>query len=181
MRQLIVAAILLGAAGCGVSDELAAAKDRESAKATWAMVLRVDGADVRIPLEVMNVLLFKDEEYAKEHPSVFEIKGGGVHLIGEIAAADNVDYGEHWERLIDKTLTIKASGEFHRDAVESKIAIPGTADIAVTGGTMFVEKYTGKWSPAAMPLSRSRYLDAAATAHQPSSRPPQTSRRPRHR
>jgi hypothetical protein len=146
MRRLIVAVSLLCAAGCGASEELAAANDRESAKATWAMVLRVDGAEVRIPLEVMNVLLFKDEEHAKEHPSVFEVKGGGLHLIGEIAAADNVDYGEHWERLINKTLTIKASGEFHRDTVDSKIALPGTAEIAVTGGTMFVERYTGKWS-----------------------------------
>jgi hypothetical protein len=38
----------------------------------------------------------RNEEYAKAHPSVFEIKGGGVHLIGEIAVADNVDYGKHW-------------------------------------------------------------------------------------
>ena len=92
------------------------------------------------------MLLFKDEEYAKQNPSVFAIEGSGVHLIGEIAAADNVDYGEHWERLINKALTIHASGQFHRDPVASKIALPGTPEIAVTGGTMFVEKYTGKWS-----------------------------------
>ena len=47
---------------------------------------------------------------------------------------------------INKTLTIKASGQFHHDHVDSKIALPGTPEIAVTGGTMFVEKYTGKWS-----------------------------------
>ena len=146
MRLLMLALSLLCTVGCGVSDEAAAAKDRESSKATWALVLRVDGADVRIPLKVMNVLLFKDEEYAKQNPSVFQIEGSGVHLIGEIAAADNVDYGEHWERLINKTLTIKASGEFHRDPVDSKIALPGAPEIAVTGGTLFVEKYTGKWS-----------------------------------
>ena len=146
MRRLMAALSLLCAAGCGASEEVAATKDRESSKATWALVLRVDGTDVSIPLKVMNVLLFKDEEYAKQNPSVFEIEGSGVHLIGEIAAADNVDYGEHWERLINKTLTIKASGQFHRDHVDSKIALPGTPEIAVTGGTMFVEKYTGKWS-----------------------------------
>ena len=142
----VLALSLLCAAGCGVSEEAAAAKDRESSKATWALVLRVDGADVRIPLTAMNVLLFKDEEHAKQNPSVFQIEGNGVRLVGEIAAADNVDYGEHWERLINKTLTIKASGEFHRDPVDSKIVLPGTPEIAVTGGTMFVEKFTGKWS-----------------------------------
>jgi hypothetical protein len=123
MRRLLIALSLLCAAGCGASEDEAAAKDRESSKATWALVLGVDGADVSIPLKAMNVLLFKDEEYARENPSVFEIEGSGVHLIGEIAAADNVDYGEHWERLINKTLTIKASGQFHRDTVDSKITL----------------------------------------------------------
>jgi hypothetical protein len=146
VRLLMLALGLLCAAGCGLSEEADAAKDRESSKATWALVLKVDGADVKIPLKAMNVLLFKDEEYAKQNPSVFQIEGSGVQLIGEIAAADNVDYGEHWERLIHKMLTIKASGEFHRDPVDSKIALPGTPEIAVTGGTMFVEKFTGKWS-----------------------------------
>jgi len=146
VHRLIVALSLLCAAGCGVSEEAAAAKDRESSKATWALVLKVDGADVSVPLKVMNVLLFKDEDHAKQNPSAFEIAGPGVKLIGEIAAADNVDYGEHWERLVNKTLTIKAAGQFHRDPVESKITLPGKPETAVTGGTMFVEKYTGKWS-----------------------------------
>ena len=146
MRLLVLALTLLCAAGCSMSEEEAAAKDRESSKATWALVLRIDGGDVRIPLQAMNVLLFKDEEHAKQNPSVFHIEGSGVRLIGEIAAADNVDYGEHWERLINKTLTIKASGEFHRDSVDSKIALPGRPEVAVTAGTMFVEHYTGKWS-----------------------------------
>ncbi len=140
-RLLLLALGLLCAAGCGMSDEAAAAKDRESSMASWALILRVDGVDVKIPLKAMNVLLFKDEEHAKQNPSVFQIEGSGVQLIGEIAAADNVDYGEHWERLINKMLTIKASGEFHRDSVDSKIALPGTPEIAVTGGTMFVEKF----------------------------------------
>jgi hypothetical protein len=87
VRRLMLALSLLCAAGCGMSEEAAAAKDRESSKTTWAMVLKIDGADVRIPLKAMNVLLFKDEEYAKQNPSVFQIEGNGVHLIGEIAAA----------------------------------------------------------------------------------------------
>jgi hypothetical protein len=143
MHRLMLALGLLCVAGRGGSDEVAAAKDREASKAS---VLKVAGADVKIPLQVMNVLLFKDEEYAKETPSVFEIEGSGVHLIGEIAAADNGDYGEHWERLLNKPLTIKASGQFHREAVESKIVLPDQPEMTVTGGIMFVEKYAGKWA-----------------------------------
>jgi len=175
LRVLILALTLLCAAGCGTSEEAAAAKDRETSKATWALVLKVDGADVRIPLTAMNVLLFKDEEYAKQNPSVFQIEGSGVQLLGEIAAADNVDYGEHWERLINKTLTIKASGEFHRDSVDSKIALPGRPEVAVTAGTMFVEKYTGKWSGSegnktlsgkiTLRLSDGRTLDGTFAVH----------------
>ena len=143
-RLFLLAVSLLFAAGCGMSDEAAAAKARDSSMASWALVLKVDGAEVKIPLKAMNVLLFKDEEHARQNPSVFQVEGNGVQLIGEIAAADNVDYDEHWERLINKTLTIKASGEFHRDSVDSKIALPGTTEIAVTGGTMFVERFSGK-------------------------------------
>jgi hypothetical protein len=40
---------------------------------------------VSIPLKVMNVLLFKDEEHAKQNPSVFEIEGHGVHLSAKSA------------------------------------------------------------------------------------------------
>src|SRR4029077_907023 len=95
-RLLMLALSLVCAAGCGMSDEAGAAKDRESSMASWALVLKVDGADVKIPLKAMNVLLFKDEEHPRQNPSVFQIEGSGVQLIGEIDAADNVDYGEHW-------------------------------------------------------------------------------------
>jgi hypothetical protein len=144
MKRASLWLILLSA--CGGSEEEDAAKDRAASMAGWAAVLKVDGADVRIPLQVMNVLLFKDEEYAKANPSAFEIEGQGLHLIGEIAAADDVGYGEKWDKLIGKTLTIKASGEFHRDHVDSKLTLPGKPEVAVTGGSLLVEKFTGKWS-----------------------------------
>lgn len=144
MRRLIALFLL---AGCGGgSEEEDVAKDRAASAAHWAVILKVDGADVRLPLKVMNVLLFKDDEYAKSHPSAFEIEGEGISLIGEIAAADNVDYGEHWERLIGKTLKILSAGEFHRERVESKLTLPGKPEAIVSDGSMLVEKVTGKWS-----------------------------------
>ena len=145
MKRPLVLALL--AAGCDFStEEENVAKDRAASMATWAVILKVDGADVRLPLKVMNVLLFKDDEYARSHPSAFEIEGEGISLIGEIAAADDVGYGEKWEKLIGKTLAIKASGEFHRDHVDSKITLPGKPEMPITGGSMVVEKYAGKWS-----------------------------------
>jgi len=145
MRPL-TAALLMTLASCGGNDEEKAAKDRAAAAANWALILKVDGADVRLPLEEMNVLLFKDEDMAKKHPTVFEIQGKEISLFGEIPPANNPDYGEHWEKMIGATLTLKPSGEFHRDIVDSKMMLPGKGEVQVTGGTMTPEAFSGKWS-----------------------------------
>ena len=147
MKRLTVMALLL--ASCGGSEEENADKDHAAAKATWCFVLKIDGADVRIPLSEMNILLFKDDEYANQHPTVFEIKGEGVHLIGEIPPAGNPGYGENIEKLVGHTLTIKPNGDFHRDPVESKITLPGKPEIGITSGSLSCEKKTGKWSGSA--------------------------------
>lgn len=137
---------LLLAAGCGGSDEENAKKDHAAAKATWAVVLKVDGADVRIPLEVMNVLLFKDEEVAKQNPSTFEITGEGIWLIGDIPPANDVGYGENWGKLMGAILPVKPSGEFHRESVTSRITLPGKTELKVVGGSLHPDSYKGKWS-----------------------------------
>jgi len=146
MRRSIAALALLAASCGGSSDEETAAKDRAAAAATWAVVLKIDGADVRLPLEAMNVLLFKDEEVAKQSPTVFEMAGKEISLFGEIPPASNPGYEEDWKKLIGATLTLKPSGEFIRDIVESKFNIPGRGEVAVTGGTMTVESFSGKWA-----------------------------------
>jgi hypothetical protein len=143
-RSIVVLCLLL--ASCGGSSEENAAKDVAASKPTWLLTMTVDGAEVKLPLEVLNVLLFKDEEDAKEIPSVFEIVGSGVHLIGEIPAANNVGYVEKWENLIGKTLTVKPSGEFHRDPVESTLTLPGKAALKVLSGSLVPDAVKGKWS-----------------------------------
>ena len=47
MKPSMIALGLLFTASCGGSTEENAAKDRAASKATWALVLKVDGADVR--------------------------------------------------------------------------------------------------------------------------------------
>jgi len=145
MKRLPVACLAL-LASCGGSTEENAAKDRAAAAATWALVLRIDGADARVPLEVMNVLLLKDEDEAKATPAVFEVRGSGVSLIGEIPAASSPGYGEKWEKTVAATLTIKASGEFHGEGIDSKMMLPGKPEAAIMGGTMTVEGTSGKWA-----------------------------------
>ena len=143
MKRGWLLALLLSACH---SEEESAAKDRAESKKSWALVLKVDGADVRLPLEMMNVLLFKSDEYAATNPSPVHLEGEGVSLYAEIAPADYVGYGEDWKKLIGQTITVKPSGRYHREDVESRITLPGKEPIAVTGGTLQVEKFTGKWS-----------------------------------
>lgn len=139
-------AILLGiGTGCGGDSEEDAAQAREAARAGWLLTLKVDGADVRLPLKAMNVLLYKDGEHAAKNPTVFEIEGDGVHLLGEIPPAGNPGYEEEWKKLVGQSLAIKASGDFHRDPVESKITLGG-AVVSVTGGTMIVRSVSGRFA-----------------------------------
>jgi hypothetical protein len=142
--RLLTATLALALAACGGS-EADAARDRAAAQAGWVLVLKVDGAEVRLPLKAFNVLLFKDDEVAAKNPTVFEIEGDGVHLIGEIPPAGNPGYSEKWEKLKGLPLAIKASGEFHRETVDSKITVGG-AEVRVTGGTMTVTGISGKWA-----------------------------------
>ena len=149
---LVLGALLTGGStlfttGCMGSEEEEANKAHAAAKATWCFVLKVDGADVRIALSEMNILLFKDEEYAKQNAGPFEIKGEGVHLIGEIPPDASPGYSEKIENLVGKTLPIKTSGEFHHEGtIESKITLPGKPEIGIIGGSLIGEKMTGKWS-----------------------------------
>lgn len=94
----------------------------------------------------MSVLLIKDEEEAKQIPIVFEIKGQGISLFGEIPPANNPGYAEDWKKMIGATPAIKPSGDFARETVESKLTLPGKPEVAVTGGSLSVEAFTGKWA-----------------------------------
>ena len=146
MRASILALGLV-LSGCMDSDEETANKAHAAAKATWAFVFTVDGAEVRIPLSEMNILLFKDDEYAKQHPSPFQIKGEGVLLIGEIPPDASPGYDEKIENLVGKTLPIKTSGEYHHEGtIESKITMPGKPEIGILSGSLIGEKKSGKWA-----------------------------------
>ncbi|HZE96675.1 MAG TPA: hypothetical protein VE981_06600 [Planctomycetota bacterium] len=145
MKKALIPIALLMAA-CGGGSEEDAARDRAAAASTWALAIKLEVIDVRIPVEAMNVLLFKDEEVAKSTPTVFEVQGQGVSLIGEIPPAANPGYDEKWEKLIGVPLTIKSMGDFGRDVVESHLGMAGKLEMKISSGTMTVDSISGKWS-----------------------------------
>lgn len=132
---------LLLLASCGDGSEADAAKARAAAKKEWALTLKVDGADVRVPLEVMNVLLIK----RGDDPEIFEILGPGVALVGEFPAGVKVDYEEKWSNLFGKTVELKTTGGDPREPKNAVLTLPGKPELKVLGGSFVAEKFTGKW------------------------------------
>ncbi len=139
--------LVLALSGCMGSEEEEAAKAHAAAKAGWCFVFRIDGADVRIPLSSMDILLYKDDGYAKDHPAPFQVKGEGLQLIGDIPPDASPGYDEKIEKLVGKTLPIKSAGDFHHEGtIESTITLPGKPAIGIISGSLIGQKVSGKWS-----------------------------------
>jgi hypothetical protein len=139
MKRLLAALAILIPAGCSDGDP--GEGPSESAKASWALTLKMDGADVRLPLERFYVYLVEDE---KTYPEIFEFEGPGVALAGEFPKEIHVGYGEDWSKLFGKTVTLLPRGGDPRDPKECHITVPNSPAMKVLGGSFVAEKLTGK-------------------------------------
>jgi hypothetical protein len=131
-----VLAILAGCSGDSDGDGPSAA-----VKASWTLTLRVDGADVALPLETMNVMLAEDPNV---RPEVFEVLGPSVVLVGDFPKGLTVGYGENWAALFGKSIAISPRGGDPREPKDSRVEIPGKGAWRVLGGTLAPEKLTGR-------------------------------------
>lgn len=140
-RPVLVALCLLALSGCAGGDDTAtAAADREKSKANWKLVLEDGGSTTELPLERMDIYLTENDTY----PELFELAGTGVTLVGEFPTSGRVDYEEAFENLIGKPITVMAQGGDPREPKTSTVTINGL-NAPVVGGTLTVEKVTGKW------------------------------------
>ena len=133
--NLMVFALCALSAGCRKAldpGEQAAGKG----KITQKLTLNVDGKNVDLSLEVMDVFLVK----RGNAPEVFEIRGAGVMLVGEFPKGVRVDYGEHWDVLVGKTIALKAKGGERGDDKTAQLTLPGQSACSVVGGSFTVEK-----------------------------------------
>jgi len=112
-RLLLLALGLLCAAGCGMSDEAAAAKDRESSMASWALILRGGRRRRENPAQGHERAPVQDEEHAKQNPSVFQIEGAGSSSSEKSPPPTTSTTASTGNGSSTRMLTIKASGEFH--------------------------------------------------------------------
>jgi hypothetical protein len=114
----------------------------------WNLTLNVDGGEVRVPLEVFNVYLVEDETF----PEVFELLGAGVALVGVFPSDIHVGYGDDWEALFNKSISIKPYGGYYLEPKNSVITLPGKPVMKVLGGFLIAEKVTGKHADLDMTL-----------------------------
>ncbi len=129
---------LAGLAACGEGDSEEGLS--EKTRASWVLSLKVDGADVKLPLEGLEVYLVEDEK----RPEIFQLRGPSVTLVGELPAGLHVGYEGKWERLFGKTVTILPRGGNPREPQNSQITLPGKPSFRVSGGSFVAEKTTGK-------------------------------------
>lgn len=106
----------------------------------WELALSVDGADVRMPLEVLDVHLFDDDDMAE----TFELRGPGVVLVGEMPKGVHVGYAEKWEALIGRPVMLsdKPGGQPRRPKAPV-LTLPGKPPVPVVGGQFTVESCSG--------------------------------------
>lgn len=123
--------------------------DEADDKFEQQLVLSVEGKDVRLPLEKLDVYLVEDE---KEHPEIFEMIGPDVTLVGAFPMNIHVDYDENWERMLNRPIKIAPKGGDPREEKESTLALPGQERAAVIDGTFTVTKI-GEGADAKTPLS----------------------------
>lgn len=143
MRLLSWIGLLAWAAGlaaCGEGDS----EDgfSEKTRASWVLSLKVDGTDIKLPLEVLEVYLVEDEK----RPEIFVLRGPSAALVGEFPAGLHVGYEGKWERLFGKPVTILPRGGDPRDPRDSQITLPGKPSFRVSGGSFIAEKTTGKYA-----------------------------------
>lgn len=130
---LVVAFALLVACSSGE-------KTSESKSGDWQLTFTYGGDEVTLPLQHLHIYLVEDEA---SYPEVFEIAGEGVALAGTFPMDTHVSYGEHWDVLFGKTITIDANGGA-RDDIISYVQLPDGTKAFVIDGSLVPEKIEGK-------------------------------------
>jgi len=82
-----------------------------------------------------------DPDSQDQYPEKFKISGPELQLVGVFPMDIHVGYGEHFDKMLDRTVDIDASGNpSRRSEVSSFITLPGETQTAVTAGTLQVKK-----------------------------------------
>lgn len=136
---VVVGGMLVGLlGGCEKSTETGSVAPPQE----WALDLTVDGAPVKLPLEIMDVFLVEEDQY----PETFEMRGAGVTLVGQFPVTIHVDYGENWDRLVGQPIPISGMLDNPNVAPQSTLQLPDLGAAQVVGGSFSVDTVSGEFS-----------------------------------
>lgn len=145
-RPLVLAVALASAiAGCGFHSDAeltaTAAAARAKAQTTWKMRLETATGSSDLTLERFDIYLTEDDQ---NEPEIFELYGPDVMLVGSFPMDLHVGYGAEYSRAVGRTIAIQPTGGDPGEPKSSFVRIGGVPQ-PISGGTITIEKLTGKW------------------------------------
>lgn len=106
------------------------------------LVLAIDGSDLAVPLEAMDVWLNEDPA----RPEAFEIHGDGVSIVGRMPTDLRIDYDENWQVLVGRSVPLSAEGGNPRFTGPAILTVPGVGQYRLLGGSITVEEVGPGWN-----------------------------------
>jgi hypothetical protein len=139
LRIVIIFILLLISFACG---------DRVDTKKVAAgegyLLLDPEGRKLKVSVKEMEIYLV-DPDYQDKYPETFKITGPDLELVGTFPMNVKVGYGEHFDKMIDQSVDIEASGNPRRRGnIDSHITIPGETRAFVEGGMLRVTEVDEK-------------------------------------
>lgn len=139
MRIVIIFILSLILFACGDRVDV-----KKVAAGEGYLLLDPEGRKIKIPVKEMEIYLI-DPDYQDKYPETFIITGPDLELVGTFPMNVKVGYGEHFDKMIDQSVDIQASGNPRRRRnIDSHITIPGETRAYVEGGTLRVTEVDGK-------------------------------------
>jgi len=106
------------------------------------LVLEINGADLKVPLEAMDVWLNEDPD----RPESFAIHGDDVSIVGRLPAELRIGYDENWQTLVGRAVPLSSEGGDPRFAVPAVLTVPGVGQYRLLGGSITVEQVGPAWN-----------------------------------
>jgi hypothetical protein len=134
MRRLALLVALAALCACGVPGG-----GPEPPK-PGTMRLSVEGREVELKVEVLDVYLVENPD---AYPESYVLRGPDVGLVGKFPQDLHVGYGEKFDLLKQRPITILRETGLDVEESPSFVTLPGAKPVDVTGGTIKVERVDG--------------------------------------
>ena len=135
MRKILILGLCIFMLACTKEDLTEVAKKGD-------VTLKIDGKDVTIPVEVMDIYLV--DNHPDKYPETFHLHGESFAVAGSFPLDLRVGYGEDFTQMLERSVSIQETynPDGHED-IDSYVDLPGGSSHYITGGTITVNKVLG--------------------------------------